>query len=92
MGTLIRKMFHHKFGGMTLYIDYTIYSLEKEIILSNPRVDIPSLQIVQADARQHPMWRVTISDPAFKDEVKADLMKQETYAMFCTINYKELMN
>ena len=77
---------------MTLYIDYTIYSLEKEIILSNPRVDIPSIQIVQADARQHPMWRITISDPAFKDEVKADLMKQETYAMFCTINWKELMN
>ena len=89
---LQRKMYHHKFGNMTLYIGYEVYSLEKEIILTNPRVDIPSIQIVQADAKEHPLWRTTINDPQLREEIKADLMKLETFAMFCTINYKDLEN
>ena len=85
-------MFHHKFGGMTLFVDYEILSMEKVVRLYNPRVDIPSIQIKQADAKMHPMWRATISDPTFKEEIKADLMKKETFAMFCTVDYKELMD
>ena len=83
---LQRKMYHHKFGNMTLYIDYEVYSL------TNPRVDNPSIQIVQADAKEHPLWRTTINDPQLREEIKADLMKLETFAMFCTINYKDLEN
>ena len=88
--TLQRNMYHVKFGNMTLFIDYEMFTLEKEIILTNPRVDIPSIELVQVDAREHPLWKSTIFDEQMREEIKADLMKRETFAMFCTINYKDL--
>jgi len=91
-GTLTIAFFHPTFNAMSVTIDYECIRDDDIILLTNPKVWIPSLSVSAGDPREHHQWKEVLYGEVFRADVERQLL-QNIGVEYLTmeINFKELM-
>jgi len=90
-GTLKVAFFHPVFKAMTVTVDFEVFRHDDVILLTNPKVWIPSLSVTSGDPREHHEWKKVLYGEVFRSEIERQLLTNVGVEfLHMEINFREL--